>query len=124
MPSPTIQRKSADGLTPPERKWIGLLGEWQKTGLRGSEWCRRLGLKESAFRFWKKEITLRARRRQGRRSQHPSSVRLLPARVVESSRPVATLPLEVVLGSRSVRIAGEFDAGVFRKVVQTLEALP
>ena|SRR5579872_22455 len=124
MPKLATRRKAADGPTPPERKWIRLLEDWQKTGLQGSEWCRRRGLKESAFRFWKKEIALRARTRQGRHSQHPSSVRLLPARVVEVAKPVAIVPLEVILGRRSVRVAGEFDASILRKVVQALEALP
>src|SRR5579872_7295322 len=94
---------AADDPTPPERKWIRLLEEWQRTGLQGSKWCRRRGLKESAFRFWKKEIALRARRRQVRRSASSSSVQLLPARVVEAPRPVTILPLEVVLDRRSIR---------------------
>lgn len=123
MPRPATRRNPADGPTPPERKWIGLLKEWQKTGLQGSEWCRRRGLKESAFRFWKKEITLRARKRQGRRSQNPSSVRLLPARVVEAAISVTVVPLEIVLGRRSVRVAVEFDATILRKVVRALEDL-
>jgi len=98
MPEPRTRRKVANGPTPPERQWIRLLGEWQKTGLHGSEWCRRQGLQESAFRFWKKETALRARRPQGRHSQHSSSVRLLPARVAESSRPAAILPIGIVMG--------------------------
>jgi|SRR5579862_3301327 len=60
-----------------------------------------------------KEIALRARRRQGRRLASPSSVQLLRARVVETPSPVTIVPLEVVLGRRSVRVAGEFDAAIF-----------
>src|SRR5581483_8340082 len=121
MPRRATRPLTVDNLTPPERRWIRLLQEWQTSGLQGSKWCRRQGLKESAFRFWKKEIVPRARRRQERHVESSSSVKLLPVRVVEAARPVAILPLEVVLGRRSIRVAGEFDAAVLRNVVQALE---
>jgi hypothetical protein len=117
---------SIHGPTIPERKWIRLLREWQRTGLQGSEWCRHRGLKESAFRFWKKEIPDRARRRREKgRSGKPSRVRLLRARVVENPKPASFTPLELFLGPvRGVRISGDFDPALLRKVVQALEAAP
>ena len=53
MPKRATLPLTANGPTPPERKCIRLPEEWQKSGLQGYEWCRRRGLKESAFRFWK-----------------------------------------------------------------------
>jgi hypothetical protein len=119
----TTRPLSIHGPTIPERKWIRLLREWQRSGLQGSEWCRHRGLKESAFRFWKKEIPDRARRRQKKgRTGKPPNGRLLRARVVENQNPSAFAPLDVLLGpAREVRITGDFDPALLRKVVQVLE---
>ena len=117
---------SIHGPTIPERKWIRLLREWQRSELQGSEWCRHRGLKESAFRFWKKEIPNRARRRMEKaRSGNSPKVRLLRARVVEITKPTVFTPLDILLGPvRGVRISGDFDPALLRKVVQALEAAP
>lgn len=89
---------SIHGPTIPERKWIRLLNAWQRSGLQGSEWCRDRGVKVSAFRFWKKEIPDRARRRQQKGNSGKSpDVRLVRARVVAAAHEIKPAPLVVVL---------------------------
>jgi hypothetical protein len=69
----------------------------------------------AAFRFWKRELPDRERRRRERRGAAPAepSFRILPVRVVEKSASVQ--PLEVLSGGRTLRIPGDFDPALLRK---------
>ena len=71
MPKSETQKKkrklSINGPTSQERRWQQLLEKWRFSGLPGTAFCRRRRLKESAFRFWQKEVPYRERRRQGGR---------------------------------------------------------
>ena len=65
--TPKKKRKlSINGPTSQERRWQQLLEKWRLSGLPGTAFCRRRRLKESAFRFWQKEVPYRERRRQER----------------------------------------------------------
>src|SRR5258708_165151 len=93
-PKPSPKRPlSIHGPTVPERQWIKILAEWRRSGVQGSQFCRRRRLSYGAFRFWKKELPDRERRRQEHRRAAPTkpSFRILPVRVVEKPPPVVPL---------------------------------
>jgi len=114
----------SDAPTAAEKSWIPILADWKKSGLGPREFCRRRRLRESAFWHWKQEIPERERRRQDRRQGGSSTqaLRILPVRVVQS--PASRVPLEILVGDRTLRIPGDFDSGVLRKVLEVLEGHP
>jgi hypothetical protein len=120
-PKPSPKRPlSIHGPTVPERQWIKIMADWRRCGVQGSQFCRRRRLAYSAFRFWKKELPDRERRRRERRgAPEKASFRIIPVRVVEKSPPV--VPLEVLSGGRTLRIPGDFDPTLLRKVLSVLE---
>src|SRR5436190_15470226 len=119
MPKSKLASQSG-GPTQTERSWIPILADWKKSGLGIREFCRRRRIRESAFWFWKKELPDRERRRRERRgASAKASFRILPVRVVEKSPPV--VPLEVLSGGRTLRIRGDFDPALLRKVLSVLE---
>ncbi len=123
MPKPKLAA-GPGAPTAAEKSWIPILADWKKSGLGPREFCRRRRLRESAFWHWKQEIPERERRRQERRqigSPRPA-LRILPVRVVQS--PAFRVPLEVLVGDRTLRISGDFDAGVRRQVLGILEGRP
>ena len=109
------------GPTAAEKTWIPILADWKKSGLGIREFCRKRRVRESAFWFWKKELPDRLRRRRVRRRAAPAepSFRILPVRVVEKSAPA--MPLEVLSGGRTLRIPGDFDPALLRKLLSVLE---
>jgi hypothetical protein len=110
--------------TPAEKSWIPILVDWKKSGLGPREFCRRRRLRESAFWFWKNEIPDRQRRRREERQAGSSNraLRILPVRVVRE--PAFRVPIEVLAGGRTLRIPGDFDQAVLRKVLGVLESRP
>jgi transposase len=42
-----------------EARWRKMLGRQERSGLTAREFCRREGVKESAFHFWKRELRRR-----------------------------------------------------------------
>lgn len=120
MPRVLKRPLSIHGPTVPERKWKRILDRWRKSGQEGRAFCRRHGLRESAFRFWLREIPERARRRKARKRP----LRLLPARIVSVPAPTAR-PLEVLVGPRrTIRVGADFDPALLLRVVRALEAAP
>jgi hypothetical protein len=107
--------------TAAEKSWIPILADWKKSGLGIREFCRRRRLRESAFWFWKKELPDREGRRREHRRPKPAgpALRILPVRVV--NEPPSQAPLEVLVGGRAVRIPGDFDPALLRKVLSVLE---
>ncbi len=121
MPRAIKRPLSIHGPTSPERKWIRILEGWRKSGLDGRAFCRRHGLRESAFRFWLREIPERMKRRKAAKKP----LRLLPARVVLTPPPHSDKPLEVLVGpGRAIRVGRDFDPAFLLKVVRALEAAP
>jgi hypothetical protein len=104
--------------------WISILADWKKSGLGPREFCRRRRLRESAFWFWKREIPDRDRRRRERKNKGPGqpALRILPVRLVQE--PASRVPLEILSGGRTLRISGDFDPTVLRKVLSVLEGRP
>jgi hypothetical protein len=121
MPRALKRPQSIHGPTAPERKWARILERWRKSEQDGRAFCRRHGLRESAFRFWLREIPERARRRQAQKRP----LRLLPARVVSSAPAPTGRLIEVLVGpSRTIRIGPDFDPALLLQVVRVLEAAP
>lgn len=109
------------GHTPTERSWIPILADWKKSGLGVREFCRRRRVRESTFWFWRKEVPERERRRRERRADATGNrrIRILPVRVVET--PASKGPIEILSGGRTLRVAGDFDPVILRKVLSVLE---
>jgi len=122
MTMPKPKPAAAPGApTAAEKAWIPILAQWKKSGLGVREFCRKRRLRESAFWFWKKELPDRERRRLEKRQPKPGgpALRILPVRVVRT--PTSRVPLEILIGDRTLRIPGDFDAGILRKVLGVLE---
>lgn len=122
MPRAIKRPLSIHGPTAPERKWKRILERWRKSGEEGRAFCRRHGLRESAFRFWLREIPERAQRRKARKRP----LRLLPARIVPPPSGGPTdRPMEVLVGpGRTIRVGPGFDPALLLRVVRALEAAP
>jgi hypothetical protein len=126
-PSPTPRKRflAKDGPTPAELKWRPLVEEWRRGTKKAALFCRERDLSLSAFKYWKKHLALRDRRRQAERaaSEARQAMRLVPVRIVESTAAGgAPGPVEVVLlGGRVLRVVGDFDPAVLRKLVAALE---
>ena len=110
-----------------EKRWRGLLRQWQRSGLTGRDFCAEYGLKEPTFYAWRREI---ARRDQETRAATPpgSGTRATAAapptfvQVTVDAETTATAALEVVLGNgRRVQVAPGFDAALLRQLLRVLE---
>ena len=112
---------SIHGPTAPERKWRQLLKRWHESGLGGRAFSRRQGVRESAFRFWLREIPERIQRRKAVKMP----VRMLPARVISAPRSIPGTPLEVLIGHRcTVRVGSGFDPALLLQIIRALETSP
>jgi len=114
-----------------EGRWRQALARHERSGLTAWEFCRRAGLKESGFHFWKRELTRRDTERPGPRSGGPSSshrqgqVRRLPSLVPVTIGPAIShsAPLEVVLSRGvSVRVGSDYEEALLRMVLSALES--
>jgi hypothetical protein len=123
------QGLSIQGPTPPERKWTLYLADWQKSGLQGSEFCRKRRLSYAAFRFWKKEIVVRERRRKGQVAhEDPKPARkpmyrqaFIPVRVAPAPT-AGQKPVEVLVAGRVVRVPPDFNPEALRRLLGVLES--
>jgi transposase-like protein len=97
-----------------EQFWRKTLADFEASGLSIRGFCRAHDLHESAFYFWRRELTRRDRRSAKRTAS--SKPMFVPIRVVASQ------PLEVVLRSgHVVRVAAGFEASHLQAVVAALE---
>jgi hypothetical protein len=127
MPAtPTAQKKhfAKDGPTPAERRWRPVVEDWRRSGQELTAFCNQRHLPVSTLKYWKKELANRDQKRQARRAAQEASrnaIQLLPVRVVEPATASAGT-LEVVLrGDRVLRVAGDFDPALLKKLVLALE---
>ena len=115
-----------DGPTPKERKWAKIVAEWRASGQAGTAFCRQRHLPVSSFRYWLKELAEREKKRKPTREKKrlakaSRTVSFVPARLVET--PPTVGDFEIVLrGGRSLRVQGDFEPALLRKLVATLEA--
>jgi transposase-like protein len=97
-----------------------LVSEFEASGLRAGEYCRRHGLASS---------TLRRRLQKQRRSLRPTKagVRLIAVKVNGTLPSLSRAPataLEVILtGGRKIAVVADFDAATFRRLVRVMEDL-
>lgn len=104
------------------QEWSPVVADWRASGLSAAKFCRRQGLSQWTFRYWRKKAEAAGTGRLRRPTLPPSAagVSFVEARLVESG----PTPIEVRLaGGRSLRVRGDFDEGVLRKLVAALEAL-
>lgn len=101
-----------------ERQWRDRVRRHRSSGVSVRAFCAAEAIPESAFYFWRRELTERERRR--RSNGRP---RFVPVEMASES--ASSAMLEVVLGGgRTVRVSAGFDAEHLRAVVTALEATP
>jgi transposase-like protein len=104
------------------QEWKPIIAEWRTGGLSVAEFCRQKNLSPWTFHYWRRKLEAKPGRRPRRAgpSSPTSALRFVTAHVV----PTGPTPIEVALaGGRSLRVAGDFDEAVLRKLVAALEAL-
>jgi hypothetical protein len=105
-----------------------MIRQQQRSGLAVRDFCRREGLKDWTFRWWRQELI--------RRDQHPVDApqggpfkvtpAFLPVRVVDvrAVEPRQTPPIEIVLpAGPTVRVPHGFDPRTLGEVLAVLEGL-
>ena len=113
-----------------ERFWRRAIRQQRQSGLAVPEFCRREGLKDGAFRWWRQELA----RRDQQPSPDPRGVpeadttdaapAFLPVRVVdlEAVSTRSAPPIEIVLpGGPTVRVPAGFDPRTLGDVLTVLE---
>lgn len=94
-----------------EQRWRGHLAAWRKSGASQAEYCRRHGLTQNDFSWWKREIARR-------------TVAAAPTFVPVSiaARPNNSYAFELALrGGRVLRFDGRVDPEALSAVVRALE---
>jgi hypothetical protein len=124
--------------------WEEVVRRWKEGGQSVRNFCQTEGLRESAFYFWRRELTRRnplleadnqsekpnsapATSRRAKRSPAParSVPTFLPVRVVKDSAMGTTGGVEIVLApGRTVRVQAGFDRHTLAEVLAVLEVRP
>jgi len=119
--------------------WERLVAAWEKSGLSQAEFCRRRGVKVSAFAWWKRQLRGRTKkvRRRGRRDMGgPKSrrragfaeVALPKAMLNVASRGMSTFEVGssgyeiVLLSGRLIRLPQGFDPSVVAPLITAVES--
>ena len=112
-----------------ERSWRRTIREQQRSGLSVRDFCKREGLKDGAFRWWRQELPRRDRGTtdapRGERTE--AAPAFLPVRVVdpEGVAPRPAPPIEIVLPAGPiVRVPSGFDPRALGAVLAVLGARP
>jgi len=94
-----------------ERRWQGHLAAWRTSGVSQAEYCRRHGLTQNDFSWWKREIA--------RRTVAVAPM-FVPVSIAAPSKPYA---FEVsLLSGRVLRFDRHVDLTALGAVVRELEA--
>jgi hypothetical protein len=107
-------------------KWAELVSAWEASGQTSGEFASTRGIAESSLRWWKTELSRRARKLAARRSPGPrdrgKTAAVALARVVREgeSAPTTASAIELVLDGVRVAVAPGFDAELLREVVRAL----
>lgn len=109
-----------------QRHWLRLSRAWSRSGVSQQAFCAQQGIWFGSFAWWRCELRRRGlleptRPRERAVGTRDQSTTFLPVAVVRPhSTPVA--PIEVVIDARrSVRVRGDFDPDVLRRVIAALE---
>ena len=112
-----------------ERFWRRAIRDQQRSGLSVRDFCRREGLKDGAFRWWRQELPRRDRQPSIPPRGEPTEAApaFLPVRVVdrEAVTPRPAPPIEIVLPTGpTVRVPQGFDPRTLGDVLAVLEGRP
>ena len=119
-------------MTERERHWQGLVDECGLSGLSQVEFCRRRGINNGTFCWWKRELF----RRAGRRPESGgldtgvafSEFRSTRRGLAQVGTKVSALPsgapaYELVLANgRSIRLPAQFDPQVLSRLIAAAES--
>ncbi len=108
--------------------WKEIFQKQSKSGLDAEAFFRKHGVSSCKFYWWKREVSREREKRIQSKAARSSFARV---QVVRSPKPEIARPqrlscsYEILLrGNRGIRIGGDFDPDVLKKLVQTLEAVP
>ena len=116
-------------MTSRAKYWEQLVGAWEASGLSQAEFCRRRGVKEVTFGWWKRKLRPTAKRggrRVGGVARSPR--RAKQARFVELAVPktavaVGAFGYEIALRSgRVIRLGHDFDPSVVGELITVAES--
>lgn len=100
-----------------EQFWRRILALFESQRETVSAFCERLGVSESSFYRWSRELQ--------RRDADQRDVPIFQPVVITPAAAVSTRPIEVRLrGRRVLRVPPGFDADLLRQLVAVLEAVP
>jgi transposase len=107
-----------------ERHWRDIVKRQERNGESIKAYCRREGVTESAFYWWRRELSRRSVKRATNEPAH-NIARFLPVKVAEDNKADAGGGLEVHLGTRCVLyLKPGFDRQTLIDVLAALEAGP
>jgi hypothetical protein len=111
------------------KDWEELVGAWEASGLSQAEFCRRRGVKEVTFGWWKRKLRPTVQRSGGRVGDGARSPRRTEqARFVELAVPksafaVGAFAYEIALRSgRVIRLGRDFDPSVVGELIMVAES--
>ena len=105
-----------------ERYWREIVKRQGQSGGTVREFCRREGVQESAFYWWRRELSRRSVKHAENEPAH-NIARFLPVKVAENNTANAGGGLEVHLGTRCVLyLKPGFDRQTLVDVLAVLEA--
>ena len=112
-----------------ERSWRRTIRDQQRSGLSVRDYCRREGLKDWTFRWWRQELARRDHEPSTAPPGEPTGTvpAFLPVRVVEPEvvAPQPAPPIEIVLPTGpTVRVPSGFDPRTLGHVLAVLEGRP
>ena len=104
------------------RHWEEVMRRWREGGQTVRAFCRAENLRESAFYFWRRELTRRRRRDPKPAAGANNAPSFLPVHLVEPSAAEPARGVEIVLGQgRTLRVPPGFDRQTLADVLAVLE---
>jgi transposase-like protein len=138
--SPNMKKRIRRGDPQRQSYWNGVVRRWREGGQTVRAFCRAEGVRESAFYFWRRELTRRGPHAavNGSRTQaspatpvqrmsrrHRPTPSFLPVQVVEPSVPESSRGVEIILEhGHTVRVQAGFDRQTLADVLEVLEVRP
>ena len=112
-----------------EKFWRRTIQEQRQSGLSVRDFCRREGLRDWTFRWWRQELARRDHERSAALPGEPAEAApsFLSVRVVdlEAVAPRPAPPIEIVLPTGpTVRVPAGFDPRTLGHVLAVLEGRP
>ena len=97
-----------------ESFWRRMIGQQASSGMSIRVWCRKQGLKEATFYWWRRELD--------RRKAGSGKSAFVPVHVTEDRPRDGDQQIEIVLtGGRCVRVTGSVDRQMLADVLDVLE---